>query len=90
MHVGLKVGSTLAKGVMLSDLMLDSDKHPTLHYVGDCTPNMSNGKVNTRLVGSLSIKGKTTRLFLPYRCILLKTHLQALPALLNLTHKNGA
>ncbi|MFT8430926.1 YceI family protein [Acetobacter orientalis] len=55
----LKVGSALIKGVMLSGLMLDSDAHPTMHYVGDCTPKIIHGKLHTQLVGTLTMRGQT-------------------------------
>lgn len=55
----LKVGSALIKGIMLSGLMLDSDEHPTMHYVGNCTPKITGGKLQTQLVGNLTMRGQT-------------------------------
>lgn len=55
----LKVGSAVVKGIMTSGLMLDSDAHPTMHYVGDCTPKIIKGELHTQLVGKLTMRGQT-------------------------------
>lgn len=55
----LKVGSAVLKTLMLSGVMLDSDAHPTMHFVGDCHPKIIKGLLHTQLVGSLTMKGQT-------------------------------
>ncbi|MCP1231499.1 YceI family protein [Acetobacter indonesiensis] len=55
----LKVGSSVLRSVMLSGLMLDSDSHPTMHYVGNCVPKITNGALHTQLVGKLTMRGQT-------------------------------
>ncbi|WP_245528417.1 YceI family protein [Gluconobacter morbifer] len=55
----LKVGSAVMKQIMLSGIMLDSDAHPTMHYVGDCRPRVVNGQVQGQLVGMLTMRGQT-------------------------------
>ncbi|MFT8895453.1 MAG: YceI family protein [Acetobacter sp.] len=55
----LKVGSAVLRTAMLSGLMLDSDSHPSMHFVGDCQPKITNGKLETLLVGKLTMRGQT-------------------------------
>ncbi|GBR04468.1 hypothetical protein AA0522_1889 [Gluconacetobacter liquefaciens NRIC 0522] len=60
MDVGsLKVGSAVMKQIMLSGIMLDSDAHPTMRYVGECRPRIVGGEVHSQLVGTLTMRGKT-------------------------------
>ncbi|GBR34645.1 hypothetical protein AA11826_1256 [Komagataeibacter oboediens DSM 11826] len=39
--------------------MLDSDRFPTTHYVGDCSPRVVKGQVLSRMVGRLTMRGQT-------------------------------
>ncbi|KXV58840.1 hypothetical protein AD947_05315 [Acetobacter tropicalis] len=55
----LKVGSAVLRSVMLSGLMLDSDTHPAMHYVGHCVPKIVKGKLYTQLIGNLTMRGQT-------------------------------
>ncbi|GBR69300.1 YceI family protein [Gluconobacter kanchanaburiensis] len=60
----LKVGSAVMKQIMLSGLMLDSDTHPVMKYVGDCRPRIVRGRLHTELAGTLSMRGQTHPLVL--------------------------
>ncbi|WP_232092252.1 YceI family protein [Acetobacter aceti] len=55
----LKVGSALLRTAMLSGLMLDSDDHPSMRFAGDCQPKITNNKLETLLVGKLTMRGQT-------------------------------
>ncbi|GCE89320.1 hypothetical protein MSKU15_0921 [Komagataeibacter diospyri] len=39
--------------------MLDSDRFPTTRYVGDCSPRVVKGQVQSRMVGRLTMRGQT-------------------------------
>ncbi|GBR46110.1 YceI family protein [Gluconobacter roseus] len=55
----LKVGSGVMKQIMLSGIMLDSDSHPVMRYVGDCRPKITKGQLQTELAGKLTMRGQT-------------------------------
>ncbi|MFT8807769.1 YceI family protein [Gluconobacter sp.] len=55
----LKVGSAVLRQIMLSGIMLDSDTHPVMRYVGDCRPKITNGHLQTELAGQLSMRGQS-------------------------------
>ncbi|WP_215746163.1 MULTISPECIES: YceI family protein [Gluconobacter] len=60
----LKVGSAVLKQVMLSGIMLDSDTHPVMKYVGDCRPRIVKGQLRMELAGKLTMRGQTHPLVL--------------------------
>lgn len=60
----LKVGSAVMKQIMLSGIMLDSDAHPVMRYVGTCRPRIVNGQLQTELAGKLTMRGQTHPLVL--------------------------
>ncbi|MBS1103617.1 YceI family protein [Gluconobacter sp. Dm-62] len=60
----LKVGSAVMKQIMLSGIMLDSDDHPVMKYVGDCRPRIVKGQLQTELAGQLTMRGQTHPLVL--------------------------
>ncbi|MDE7539268.1 YceI family protein [Gluconobacter sphaericus] len=60
----LKVGSAVLKQIMLSGIMLDSDAHPVMKYVGDCRPRVVRGQLRMELAGKLTMRGQTHPLLL--------------------------
>ncbi|MCE2563640.1 YceI family protein [Komagataeibacter sp. FNDCF1] len=54
-HMNTMVERQAAK----SGNMLDSDRWPTARYVGDCSPRVVRGQVQSRMAGHMTMRGQT-------------------------------
>lgn len=53
------MGTVLERTAARSGGMLDSDRWPTVHYVGDCRPRVVDNAVQSRMVGKMTLRGQT-------------------------------